>query len=328
MERCRLRANSSVWWPGVSSDVRQYAESCRQCARESQPRREPLIITPLPDYPWQMIAVDLFEFEACHYLLVVDYFSRYPECVKLTHTTSAHVISILKAIWARHGIPDVVRSDNGPQFSSAEFSAFAKTYTFKHITSSPHYPQSNGQVERSVRTIKGILKKSEDPHLGLLSYRATPMPWCGLSPAELLMGRKIRTTVPQTPTQLTPGWPYLTQFRKNNAEFKNTQKEAYDHRHRVKTQHPIEEGSDIWVTTNGKRQEGTVVDTGHTPRSYIVVTPSGDIRRNRTQLNVIPLPEPEEDVPPDTPEPETEQRPKIVTRSQTGTVIRPPDRLA
>ncbi|MCG8623276.1 MAG: transposase family protein [Proteobacteria bacterium] len=83
--------------------------------------REPLIMTPLPEYPWQLVGTVLFELDKCQYLLVVDYFSMYPEVVKLSSTTSNQVIAALKTIFARHGIPETVRSDNGPQYSSQEF---------------------------------------------------------------------------------------------------------------------------------------------------------------------------------------------------------------
>ena len=107
-------------------------------------------------------------------------------------------IKTLKSVFSRHGIPETLRSDNGPQFSSLEFSIFAEQYQFVHITSSPHYPTSNGQAERAVQTVKHLLENAMDPSLALLSYRATPLPWCGISPAELLMGRKIRSNLPLT----------------------------------------------------------------------------------------------------------------------------------
>ena len=101
-----------------------------------------------------MVGVDLFELEKDQYLLIVDYFSRYPEVIKLSSTTSAAVIKVMKSIFARHGISEVVRSDNGPQFSAEEFTKFANCFGFQHVTSSPRYPQSNGQVERMVQTEK------------------------------------------------------------------------------------------------------------------------------------------------------------------------------
>ena len=144
IERCRARVRCSVWWPGITKDTAEIVRQCPTCAREAQQRREPLIKSTLPDYPWQIIGTDLFELEGTKYLLTVDYFSRYPEVTKLTTTTSATVISHLKNMFSHHGIPEVVCSDNGPQFSDLEFTQFAKEYGFCHITSSPKYPQSNG----------------------------------------------------------------------------------------------------------------------------------------------------------------------------------------
>ena len=83
----------------------------------------------------------MFELKGHQYLLTVDYFSRYPEVARLTKTTSSFVISKLKDVFARHGIPEIVRSDNGMQFSAQEFAEFANTYGFEHVTSSLKYPQ-------------------------------------------------------------------------------------------------------------------------------------------------------------------------------------------
>lgn len=212
-------------------------QNCRECAEQSSNKREPLITTPLPDYPWQLIGTDLFELDKCQYLLVVDYFSRYPEVIKLNSTTSSQVIAVLKTIFARHGIPETVRSDNGPQYSSQEFARFASSYGFSHVTSSPRYPQSNGQVERMVQTIKQMLKKSPDPHIAVLSYRATPHPWCGYSPAELCMGRRIRTAVPQSNAMLIPKWSYLREFKeKTNGNRRNSLTVAMELKNSLKSQ--------------------------------------------------------------------------------------------
>ena len=92
-----------------------------------------------------MVATYLFELHGVHYLLIGDYFSRSPEVSRLTTTTSAAVITAMKAVFARHSILEVLRSDNGPQYSSHEFVVFAKSYGFQHCTRSPLYLQSNGE---------------------------------------------------------------------------------------------------------------------------------------------------------------------------------------
>ena len=108
-------------------------------------------------------------------MLVVDYFPRFSEIAKFRSITSEAVIVHLKSIFARHGIPTTVMSDNGPQYSSYLFSQFAREHGFQHITISPHFPQSNGEAERAVKTVKNLLKKSKDPDLALLAYRAKPL---------------------------------------------------------------------------------------------------------------------------------------------------------
>jgi transposase InsO family protein len=309
-----------VWWPGVSQQVRQAVEQCKECAKETSKRKEPLIITPLPEYPWQMVGADLFELNKDQYLLIVDYFSRYPEVIKLSSTTSAAVVNVMKSIFSRHGIPEIVRSDNGPQFSAEEFAKFANCFGFQHVTSSPRYPQSNGQVERMVQTMKRMIQKSDDPYLAIMSYRATPHPWCNLSPAELLMGRKMRTTIPQTKESLTPTWPYISE---KNKQFKENQKRQFDQRHGVKHQGSIPDDTEVWVTSENRSIHGRVVSQASNPRSHVVQTPSGELQRNRTHLNIVP----EQQMQTAGESQQTESAPlppwKIVTRSQTGTAIKP-----
>ncbi len=143
--------------------------------------------------------MDLFHLKGKDYLLVIDYHSNYPEFCQLSAMTAEHVIAHTKAIFARHGIASTVISENGPQFSSQSFKEFAETYGFEHRTSSPLYPQSNGKAEKGVQIVKSLLKKAiencEYPYLAILNYRASPLE-NGLSPAEMLMKRKLRTRLP------------------------------------------------------------------------------------------------------------------------------------
>ena len=330
IQRCRLRARCSVWWPGMSTQIKDLVESCSTCVRNRAPHHEPLISTPLPEYPWQKIASDLFYLDGCDYLMVTDYFSRYPEVIKLRSTTSSGIIEALKAIFSRHGIPQILISDNGPQYSSEEFTKFASRYNFLHITSSPYFPQSNGCAERAVQTVKTLLKESTDPHLSLLTYRTTPLPWCGLSPAELLMGRKLRASLPVVVERLTPSWPYLDGFRQHDADFKHKQKKDYDRRHRARPLPPIPDSSDVWITSGEEPVPGRVSGESVTPRSYNVVpTQGGVVRRNRYHLNVFPEDSQSDSSANQDPDPEISVSPprQIMTRSRTGTAIHPPDRL-
>ena len=197
--KCRLRARTSVWWPGISQDISNMIENCNPCCKNFQIRSEPMISSVLPQHPWEKIGTDLFELKGNSYLLLVDYFSRFIEVVKLSSTTTKSVVAAMKPIFARYGIPEIVVSDNGPQYSSQEFQNFAENYDFKHITSSPYHPQGNGEAERAVKTVKKLLRSASDPNLALLCYRSTPLSWCQYTPAQLLMGRQIRSTLPMSP---------------------------------------------------------------------------------------------------------------------------------
>lgn len=117
--RCRLRAQETVWWPGLTTDIKAKVESCGPCQtnRPSQ-HREPLLTTALPQRPWQRIAADLCELDGNRYLVVVDYYSRWIEIVRMTSTTSQPLIAKLKCLFARFGVPDELVTDNGPQFKS------------------------------------------------------------------------------------------------------------------------------------------------------------------------------------------------------------------
>ena len=163
ISKSREKAKVSVWWPGLSTQLENLVNNCSICCKFQNQPAEPLIPSRLPTLPWQKVATDLFKWKGSTYLLVVDYFSKFIEISKLRNETSEEVICHLKSIFARHSIPQQVFSDNSPQYSSTEFSNFSKIYQFVHTTSSPRFPQSNGEAERSVRTIKSLLSKSEDP---------------------------------------------------------------------------------------------------------------------------------------------------------------------
>uniref|UniRef100_A0A8C7YYB2 Integrase catalytic domain-containing protein n=1 Tax=Oryzias sinensis TaxID=183150 RepID=A0A8C7YYB2_9TELE len=222
------------------------------------------------------------------YILVVDYFSRYIEVAKLNVTSAATVIAAMKETFSRHGIPETVVSDNGPQYASEKFKDFAMEYGFVHITSSPRYPQANGEAERAVATVKGLWKGGGEKTKALLSYRATPLE-CGYSPAQLLMGRQLKTTLPQQPVTLLPRWPNMKQFKTKQRQYKANQQRQYDRRHRVRPLTVLQTGQTVWLPR--EKKEGTVVQHATTPRSYIIDTDEGQIRRNRTHVRPLRSPE-------------------------------------
>ena len=160
--KCRERAKQSVWWPGISTQIQHLIKNCHTCARCYKNKPEPLNPLPFPGRPWQIVPVDFFKCENKQYLLVVDYFSRYIELSPMNKKkTSTEVCQALHNIFARFGIPESVMSDNGSPFNSAEYVHFAAQWGFEIRHSSPRYPQSNGEVERAVQTVKNLIKKKK-----------------------------------------------------------------------------------------------------------------------------------------------------------------------
>ena len=114
----------------------------------------------VPERPWARVAADIFYYKGSDYLLVVDYFSKYPEVTRLSNKDSEAVIMAMKYMFARHGIPERLIADNMP-FNSVKFKDFANKWEFEVVTSSPHYPKSNGLVERNIQTVKQLLRKAD-----------------------------------------------------------------------------------------------------------------------------------------------------------------------
>ncbi|XP_064470230.1 uncharacterized protein K02A2.6-like [Ornithodoros turicata] len=278
--KCKRRAKESCWWPGISHDIVDMVEKCVSCMKQRLPRSQPLISTPFPDRPWQRVAMDLFYANGKNYLLVTDYYSRYIEIALLENQRPETVILKSKSIFARHGIPETVVTDNGPQFRS-EFTIFAKDWGFAHTTSSPKYPQSNGCAEAAVKIAKAKISKSSDPYRALLAYRATPLA-NGFSPAELLFNRRLRTHVPIAAELLLPSVPDADQLSAFEGERRKRQEINFNRRHSVREREEFQPQQKVWVTD--LKRHGTILSVADTPRSYWVITDQGTVRRNAKHL--------------------------------------------
>ena len=136
ISKCRERAKSSVFWIRINQQIQDLISRCEHCQKKQKTqKREPLMNTELPSRPWQHIAADLCEHGRKMYLVVSDYCSRFLEISELnTISTSSKIIGEMKKIFARHGIAERLRMDNGPQFSPAEFRRFAEEWDFLHET--------------------------------------------------------------------------------------------------------------------------------------------------------------------------------------------------
>ena len=286
--KCKQRAREVMYWPNMNTDIENTVKDCNLCAEfQNQQPSEPLKPTTTPDLPYNMVGCDLFEFESKTYLLTVDYYSKYIDTVELSSGTTTTVINALKTIFATHGIPVRLRSDNGPQFSSSEFKDFCKSYGIEHETSSPHFQSSNGEAERAIQTVKRLWKKSSDKQLSLLDYRTTPIEGLNLSPSQLLMGRRPRNVLPASKELLKPSSDNTETVKKHFNKEKTKQKFYYDHRKGAKELPPLESSTNIRMSPLPGTKSwvpGTVVEPYGKPRSYIVKSGNRLYRRNRKHL--------------------------------------------
>lgn len=138
IEGCIRRARESLYWPRMITELKAYISKCDIClAHRNGQGKEPLQQHEFVARPWAKVSADLCTLKGRVLLVICDYFSNYIEVSSLTTTTSRSIIKEMKAVFARYGIPDSLVTDNGPQFSSAEFAVFARTWGFNHTTSSP-----------------------------------------------------------------------------------------------------------------------------------------------------------------------------------------------
>ena len=124
INKCLSRAKNSVHWFGITIDIERRVRDCTQCKINGREIREPLQMVPIPNAPWETVGTDIFQFRNTKYLIVVDYYSRYIERVTLKDERSITIVNVLKSIFARHGIPQNVISDNGRQFTAAELGIY------------------------------------------------------------------------------------------------------------------------------------------------------------------------------------------------------------
>ena len=161
----------------------------------------------IPEYPWHVVAKDIFTWNQKDCIVVADYYSHYFEVKEIPNMKSATIIKHTKGIFSRQSIPQRVMSNNQVCYSSAEYAQFAKEWDFEAITSSPYHSQGNGFAEAYVKICKRIFTKAraanKDPVIGLFEYRNTPLN-IGFSPDALLMGRQLRSILPTSNENLMP----------------------------------------------------------------------------------------------------------------------------
>ena len=201
--KSQLLAHGSFFWPDISKAKEEVVCQCETCTQfQSQNAAVPLTPTHTPSQPWQMCATDIFMLEGVNYLVVGNF---YLKVIFIWHlppgqSNANKVISLLKEMFSEHGIPEVLHSDNGPQYANAQFPDFCISWGITHETSSLHYPQSIGFAKACIKSVKHALQQamysSADPQLTLLALWATLIDTKLPSPVELLYQCWLRTTIP------------------------------------------------------------------------------------------------------------------------------------
>ena len=200
LTKCKLREKETVYWPSINNQLEKFILNCQLCPKHSQSKCK---LTPnmslgqeIPAFPWTKLATGIFHFEGDSSLLLVDYTSRYPVICKLTSMTAQHVIGHLKVIFFEYGWPDTIVSDNGSCYTTEAFTKAMQEYRVNHITSSPHYPQSNGLAEKFVQTVKSLFYKAReegaDLYKALMIYWNTPLTSNMQSLMQILQNRTAR----------------------------------------------------------------------------------------------------------------------------------------
>ena len=254
---CAMKAiaRTCVWWHKMDDEIERAVKLCTVCqnVRRSSPS-VPLIPWNWPTRPFQRIHLDFFQKGSDHFQAVIDSHSKWLEVKHMSSTTTERTVDELRLIFAQHGLPEEVVSDNGPQFISNEFSEFMSKNGVKHTLVPPYHPQYNGAAERSVRVVKEALVKqvlegnrarSLKHRLAdfLLRYRTTPHSTTGISPAELLMKRRLRKRLSLVKPTLAPAIETKQEKQKGCKDFKNHRERQFSENDTVRVRNTQSNGN-------------------------------------------------------------------------------------
>ena len=276
IEKTKQRARTIVYWPEMTESIEEYIKRCPACqAYQRNNQKESLQPHGIPNHPWEHVGIDMFYLEGSHFLVTVDYYNRFFEVDQIGTAASSHqVISRLKDYFARHWIPRIITSDNGPHFNSLIFQDFTNRWSIEHRTSSPYHAQSNGLAEKAVGIAKNMIKKTRfcrsEMSNALLEYRNTPVDGMA-SPAQLLTSRNFQSTIPCTLEHLTSKIVPKCEFVESRLECQLRQQKYYN-RHSKDLQEQ-KQGQSVEAQIQGKSWEPAFVLHKHELlRSYVVQT--------------------------------------------------------
>ena len=292
MQRMKQLARSTVYWPRIDFDIENLCRKCTSCGQfQNKPDKPSIHPWMMPEKPWSRHHLDhAINFLGRNWLVLVDAYSKYPCIHPTTSTSSKSTTAILEQEFAHFGYPHTLVTDNATTFMSQEFQAWCKQRGIVHLTGAPYHPATNGAAERLIQSFKQALRKSSLPPKEalqefLMQYRRIPFA-SGLSPSELLNGRRIRTKI----DTLVPSIPHLLQGRQSRQASKHSN--AEDSEVISKVEHHYSLGDPCYALYFGPRRDRdprwvpAIVTKVHGTRSVNVrVIPRGPTwRRHLDQL--------------------------------------------
>lgn len=298
-ERMKSLARSYVYWPNIDAEIKDYVQKCSQCAEAADsPTKSTLHSWLIPTSAWQRIHADFAgPINSKFYLIIVDALSKWPEVIEMSTITSSNTITEFIKIFARFGNPEYLTTDNGTQFDSALFKEFTESRGIKHYKTAPYHPQSNGQAERFVKTFKKALQKFKSEEMSgmkfmeslqqfLQTYRSTPHRYTpgSKSPAEILLGTRIRTTLDLMKPQNQAKHSTNAELIKNQAK----QNQQFNDKHGA-TERFFDNGdtvlAKVYVQSKFRWMAGTIIERiGEVMYNVLLTTNKRLIRSHINQL--------------------------------------------
>lgn len=274
----------------MQTDLEKTAAQCQQCQlNKPTNRNEPMLAHKVPIQQFAKVGTDVMYHRGAPYLILVDYMSDFIEVTKLVDEAASTVVEACKEVFASHGIPCVLHSDNAPYYVSSKFKEFATDWRFEHTTSSPYHSRSNGKAESAVKIIKNILRKAEDPWKAILEWRSAPNNDFR-SPAERLYSRRLRTMVPQPAEAMRVQRPDLDEIATARTERQKRMTGAFNKS--TKELDKLQIGQPVLLRQVNDRvakwREAQVIEP-LSNRSYLIRNDLGNIvRRNRVDIQAPP----------------------------------------
>ena len=189
---------SYVWWSGMDAEIENRVKICHACPEDlNSPAKAPVHLWEWPERAWSRVHIDYAgPFEGCMFLIVIDAYSKWMEVIPVCYATSQTTITKLRILFTTRGLSEMLVSDNGTLFISAELQEFVSRNAISHVLTSLYYPASNGLAERAVQTFKSAMKKMSTGPIEtriarlLFNQHLTPATATGNAPAKPLLGQR------------------------------------------------------------------------------------------------------------------------------------------